>query len=84
MKILIIILSFNLVACANIAPTPFIAPQNLMVPCKGVVHGDSNKLNDVIDDIIENDKNHTICQEKLKQWQELYNQYLNEFGGENL
>ena len=64
-----------LIGCAETSQPFFIAPQNLMAPCKGVVHGDSNKLINVIDDIIENDKNHTICQEKLEQWQNLYIKY---------
>jgi hypothetical protein len=84
MKNLIILLSYNLVACANITHTTFITPQSLMQPCEGVVHHDSNKLINVIDDIIENDRNHTICKEKLEQWQKLYNQYLKEFKDNNL
>ncbi len=55
--------------------TFFIAPPSLMMPCKSVVHGDSNKLINVIDDIIKNDNNHTICKEKLEQWQQLYMKY---------
>ena len=72
-----------LIGCAETSQPFFIAPQNLMAPCKGVVHGDSNKLINVIDDIIENDKNHTICQEKLEQWQNLYIKYKEQYKNVN-
>jgi len=67
-----------LISCAETSQPFFIAPSNLMIPCAGVVHHDSNKLINVIDDIIENDNNHAICKEKLQQWQELYNKYKKE------
>jgi hypothetical protein len=51
-----------------------------MQPCKSVVHHDSNKLINVIDDIIEKDRNHTICKEKLEQWQNIYKKYREENG----
>lgn len=67
--------AYVLIGCAETSQPFFIAPPTLMVPCKGVVHGDSNKLVNVIDDIIENDNNHAICKEKLEQWQKLYIKY---------
>lgn len=73
--IMLHIICYVLIGCAETSQPFFIAPPSLMQPCKGVVHGDSNKLINVIDDIIENDNNHTICKEKLEQWQKLYIKY---------
>jgi hypothetical protein len=50
----------------------------MLQPCTGVIHHDSNKLTNVIDDIIENDRNHTLCKEMLANWQEQYNKYIKE------
>jgi len=74
------ITSYILISCAETNQPHFIAPQSLMQPCKSVVHHDSNKLTNVIDDIIENDRNHTICKEKLEQWQNVYKKYREENG----
>lgn len=73
--IMLHIICYILIGCAETSQPFFIAPPSLMMPCKSVVHGDSNKLVNVIDDIIENDNNHTICKEKLEQWQQLYIKY---------
>jgi hypothetical protein len=78
MKIILLV-TCCLVACSNNEPPTFIASPTLLQPCKGVIHHDSNKLIDVVDDIIENDNNHIICQEKLKQWQLMYNNYIKEY-----
>lgn len=81
--IILCVTAVILIGCAETSQPFFIAPQTLMVPCKGAVHGDSNKLINVIDDIIENDKNHTICQEKLEQWQNLYIKYKEQYKNVN-
>jgi hypothetical protein len=73
--IMLHIICYILIGCAETSQPFFIAPPSLMQPCKSVAHGDSNKLINVIDDIIENDNNHAICKEKLEQWQKLYMKY---------
>lgn len=77
--IFITLVTSYLVACSNSEHPMFIAPPTLLQPCKGVIHHDSNKLTNVIDDIIENDKNHTICKEKYDQWESIYNNYKKEY-----
>lgn len=69
------ITAYVLIACAEPTRPYFIASSSMVQPCTGVIHHDSNKLSNVIDDIIENDRNHTICKELLDQWQQKYNDF---------
>ena len=71
-------MAYVLISCAEPIQPYFIASGTMLQPCTGVIHHDSNKLTNVIDDIIMNDNNHTICKEKLEQWQEQYNNYIKE------
>jgi hypothetical protein len=72
------IICYVLISCAEPTQPYFIASGTMLQPCTGVIHHDSNKLTNVIDDIIENDRNHTLCKEMLANWQEQYNKYIKE------
>jgi hypothetical protein len=76
--IMLHIICYVLISCAEPTQPYFIASGTMLQPCTGVIHHDSNKLTNVIDDIIENDRNHTLCKEMLEQWQEQYNKYIKE------
>jgi|688.fasta_scaffold347670_3 hypothetical protein len=76
--IMLHIICYVLISCAEPTQPYFIASGTMLQPCTGVIHHDSNKLTNVIDDIIENDRNHTLCKEMLANWQEQYNKYIKE------
>lgn len=77
--IILSIFSIILINCAETSNPYFIVPQTLLEQCKDVKHAKSNKLTNIIDDIIENDKNHSLCKQKLEQWQQSYNNYIERF-----